>query len=103
MPEGVPASSLEVVNDATPYGVSVIPAEVVPGQTFWKVILIHHLTPEENRGSHNIYLDVLDEADQRVYGTRIRMAWQAGSGIGVVDKPPNEPGTNFVLGINAKI
>ena len=95
MPEGAPASSLEVINDATAYGVSIIPAEVVPGQTFWKVILVHHLTPEENRGNHNTFVDVIDENDQRVYGTRLQITWQTGSGTGVIDKPPNEPGTNF--------
>ncbi len=95
MPEGVPASSLAVTNDATAYGVSVLSAEVVPGQTFWKVITVHHLTPTENRGNHNIYIDVLDENDARVYGTRIGITWQSGSGVGVIDKPANEPGTNF--------
>jgi hypothetical protein len=97
MPEGAPASSLEVINDAIEYDVTITPARVVPGQTFWKVILVHHLTPEENRGGHNIFVDVIDENDQRVYGTRIQFSWQTGSGIGIVDKPPNEPGTNFPM------
>jgi hypothetical protein len=97
MPEGTKSSTLEVVNDAVAYGVSIVPAQVVQGETYWKCIKIHHLTPEENVGNHNVFLDVVDESDQRVYGTRISLKWPTGSGIGTIDKPPNEPGTNFPL------
>jgi hypothetical protein len=97
MPEGTPASTLEVVNDAAAYGVVVVPAEVVPGQIFWKVVVVHHLTPAENRGNHHIFVDVVDENDKRIYGARVKMTWQTGSGINAIDKPPNEAGTNFPM------
>jgi hypothetical protein len=97
MPAGAKSSSLEVTNDAVAYGVSIVPAPVGPGETFWKVIRIHHLTPQENNGNHNVYVDVVDEKDQRVLGTQISLKWPSGSGTGVIDKPPNEPGTNFPI------
>jgi hypothetical protein len=97
MPEGVKSSTLEVVNDAVAYGVSIVPAQVVQGETYWKCIKIHHLTPEENNGNHNVFVDVVDENDQRVYGTRVSLKWPTGSGIGTIDKPPEEAGTNFPL------
>lgn len=97
MPEGTPASKLDVVNDAAAYGVTVIPAEVVPGQVYWKIVTVHHLTPEQNRGNHHIFVDVLDEDDKRIYGAQVKMTWQTGSAINTIDKPGNEPGTNFPM------
>ena len=95
MTGGTRSSSLQVVNDATAYGVAIAPAQVVQGETYWKCIRVHHLTPEENKGNHHIFIDVVDESDQRVYGSRVSIKWPSGSGIGTIDKPPNEPGTNF--------
>ena len=97
MPEGTPASKLDVVNDATAYGVSIMPAEVVPGQTYWKIVTVHHLTSEENRGNHNIFVEVLDGDDKRLYGAQVKMTWQTGSAINTIDKPTSEPGTNFPM------
>jgi hypothetical protein len=97
MPANAKSSTLEVVNDATAYGVSIIAAEVVQDEVYWKCIKVHHLTPQENVGNHNVFVDVLDENDQRVYGTRVSLKWPTGSGIGTIDKPPTEPGTNFPL------
>ena len=97
MPTGVKASELEVVNDAVAYGVSIVPADVAVGETFWKVTLVHHLTPTENKGNHHVYVDVLDEDGDRAYGTQVLLKWPSGSGIGVIDKPLNEPGTNFPI------
>jgi hypothetical protein len=97
MPAKVRSSTLEVVNDATAYGVSIVSAQVVQGEVYWKCIKVHHLAPEENQGNHHVYIDVLDENDQRVYGTQISIKWPTGSGIGTIDKPATEAGTNFPL------
>jgi hypothetical protein len=97
MPAIVKSSALEVVNDATAYGVSIVSAQVVKDEIYWKCIKVHHLTPEENLGNHNVFVDVLDENDQRVYGTQLSLKWPTGSGIGTIDKPLNEAGTNFPL------
>jgi hypothetical protein len=85
------------VNDAVAYGVEIQPAQVEKGQQYWKVIKVHHLSPEENHGNHNIYVDLLDEDGNRIYGAKARMTWEGGQGEATIDKPENEPGTNFPL------
>jgi len=83
------------VNDAVAYGVEIQPAQVEKGQPYWKVIKVHHLSPAENHGNHNVYVDLLDEDGNRIYGAKTRMTWQGGQGEATIDKPENEPGTNF--------
>ena len=85
------------VNDATAYGVETQPAQVEKGQPYWKVIKVHHLSPTENHANHNIFVDMLDEDGKRIYGAKARMIWQGGQGEATIDKPENEPGTNFPL------
>ena len=52
-------SGADPLNDAASLGVRVIPADVAPGQTYWQIIGVHHLTPEENKGKHNLFLLLL--------------------------------------------
>lgn len=87
----------ERINDAVNYGVSVEPAQVEPGSPFWMAVRIHHLTPEENGGRHHIFVDILDENGNRIYGAQARVSWQGGSQIITVDKPPGEPGANIPM------
>jgi len=82
-------------NDALAYGVNIEPVEVPVGEAFWKAVRVHHLTPEENHGNHHIFIDVLDEEGQRIYGAQVKVTWPGGEQVLTVDKPPNEPGTNF--------
>ncbi len=52
----------EPLNEAeTPYGVRVVKANVADGETYWRVIGVHHLEPLENQSGRNIYLEALDE------------------------------------------
>ncbi len=97
MPAQAQSSTVEVVNDAAAYGVTIASAEVVQDEVYWKCIKVHHLTSEENLGNHHVYIDALDENDQRVYGTQVSIKWPTGSGICTIDKPANEAGTNFPL------
>lgn len=61
------------INDAAQkYGVRIVPADVAEGETYWKVIGVHHLLPRENFSKHNVYIDVLDENGRRV---RNPIAW----------------------------
>jgi len=85
------------INDAESYGVRVVPATVPEGEPFWRVTRVHHLSPKENHGLGHIFADVLDQAGNRIYGSRIHVTWDGGSGDPVVDKPANEPGTNFPM------
>lgn len=93
----------DVVNDATSYGVQIHTADVAPGTVYWQAVQVHHLTPEENGGNHHIYLDVFDPSlggepfGGRVQNARLRVTWDGGEQIVTVDKPANEPGTNFPM------
>jgi hypothetical protein len=85
-------------NDATGYGVEILyTAAPGFGEAYFQIIGVHHLKGEENRGNHHVYGDVLDENGKRINGARIDL-YQTESnkfhGIMIVDKPPNEPGTN---------
>jgi hypothetical protein len=101
--EDAAAAPLEVVNDATSYGVRVQDANVAPGAWYWQAVRVHHLTPQENGGNHHIYLDARDPAlgggaeGARVNGGRLRVTWDGGEQIVTVDKPANEAGTNFPM------
>lgn len=85
------------INDATAYGVEVVPADVPAGATYWQAIRVHHLTPAENHGNHHIFLDALDEGGNRINGARARITWPGGEQTITIDKPLNEPGANFPL------
>lgn len=82
-------------NDATKYGVAIIPASVVQGQSYWRAIGVHHLTGVENHGQHNVFVDVLDEGDKFLRGPRINILSNGlMRGFMVLDKGLNEPGSN---------
>jgi hypothetical protein len=95
----------DVVNDAQGYGVAIVPAVVAPGAWYWQAVRVHHLTPEENNGSHHIFLDILDPATApnpgslggRVVDARARITWDGGEQIVTIDKPLSEPGSNFPM------
>ena len=78
-------------------------ADVAEGETYWRVIGVHHLTPEENRGNHSVHLDALDEAGQRLQGTPVwaRYAWEGGDQNEAprvaLDGPSSEPGGNIPM------
>ncbi len=99
------AVSDEAVNDAASYGVAVVPATVRPGAWYWRVVRVHHLTPDENHGNHHIFVDVLDPElgtgsnplGERVYNARVKITWEGGEQVIAVDKPLNEPGANFPM------
>jgi hypothetical protein len=91
-----------VYNDAGNYSVDIkfLPGIEVPegAKQYWHVIGVHHLTGTENLGNHHVFCDVLDENGKRVNGARLTL--MQGSALpvfAVVDKPANEPGTNFPL------
>ncbi len=88
----------------TKYGVTLLPAEVAAGQVFWRVIGVHHLTPEENQGKHAVYVDALDSAGERVDDPTLRVHWGwAGQRADemapprALDKPDNEPAANVEM------
>ena len=90
-------------NATDTYGVRIVKADVAEGETYWKVVGVHHLLPDENRSNHHVYLEVLDETGQRIKP----MAWadftwegrRPGEVAGPVqlDKPDNEAAGNIAL------
>ena len=72
------------INDAAAYDVRIVPATVPEGETYWKIIGIHHLLPEENIGKHHVYLEALDEQGNRVRNPHSWAGWTW------VDKRPDE-------------
>ncbi len=92
-----PARDVDPANDAGAYGVAITRLNPAPGATFWRVKRVHHLTPDENRGNHHIYLDALDEAGQRLYGSQAKVTWEGGDFVVTVDKPANEAGANYPM------
>lgn len=85
------------------YKIRIVEANAAPGETYWKVIGIHHLLPDENRSNHNVFLEALDED-----GRRIRpVAWADFTWVGrrpneiagpvPLDKPDAEAAGNIAL------
>ena len=65
----------QLLNDATDYGVQVMTPPPAPGAAHWKAIGVHHLTPDENRGQHNAFVDILDEQGQPLRDPHLRAGW----------------------------
>src|SRR5262245_33761244 len=87
-------------SNAAKYGVQVKPiSQANPNATqYWRVVGIHHLTGDENRGNHHAYIDTIDEDGRRINGVRLVLNQDGQRPVfAVVDKPANEAGTNFPL------
>src|SRR6478672_1820752 len=86
------------VNQATNYDVRIVPTNVADGELYWKVINVQHLSPDENGGRHNVFVDALDEAGQRCQNAALRIGWSwegrradENADPKPLDKPLNEP------------
>lgn len=96
----------EPLNDAAhPYDVRIKPAaNVAEGETYWRVIGIHHLTPLENFSNHHVYIEALDEEGRRIQNP---IAWAGWSWEGrqpqeradpvALDKPDYEAAGNIAM------
>lgn len=91
-----------MVNNAEQYGARIVRAEVAPGETYWQVIGVHHLQPDENRSNHHVYFEVLDENGQRITSPTAWIGWtwegrrpEEPANPVPVDKPAAEPGSNL--------
>ena len=79
-------------NDAKDYDVLVVRNAT---QGPFKIIGVHHLTPEENSGKQNIFVDIIDEKGRRMEEEKAEWTWkdrrrnQNAPPLGM-DKPANE-------------
>lgn len=69
---------------------------------FYQLIGIHHLTGDENRGNHNLYMSVVDVSGKRI-NEKIEWGWEGQKPTEhvnpvVLDKPLNEPDGNISIG-----
>lgn len=101
------AQGYAAYNDAEAYGVRILPADVAPGQLYWKVIGVHHLLPNENRSKHHLYIEALDEEGTQIRASDLNAflfadeAGDAGDELRL-DKPLNEPSGNHAMYYGAR-
>lgn len=96
------------LNEAHAYGVVIVGNDdVQAGETYWRVIGVYHLTPEENRSNHHIYLEALNQDGERMQTPPAWVGWtwegrqnhETAAPV-PLDKPANEAGANIALGRN---
>lgn len=88
-------------NQAESYGVRLIPAQVPAGQEYWQAVSVRHLSPDENRGKHAVFVDAQDASGQRRRDPALRIGWtwegrnpNDRADPRPLDKPDNEPAGN---------
>jgi hypothetical protein len=75
-----------IYNDAESYGVIIQSAANLD----WKVLGVHHLTPDENKGNHNVYIEVLCKQNEREGFRAIHWTWEG--------RQPNESAPDVFAG-----
>ena len=97
------AAPHQPVNMATAYGVT-IDGIAVDGYA-WRCIGAYHLTPDENRGRHNVFIDVLGKDGKRVCNAQIKWRWADNAPIQTrwLDKPDSEPACDIPIDKGATI
>jgi hypothetical protein len=79
-------------------GVNVEPANVQPGQQYWRLVEARWLDEKESGGKHHIYVEALDENGGRIVGQPVTVFWGDGSHTGrVEDKAAPDLGFNFQM------
>jgi hypothetical protein len=61
-----------IYNDAASYGVLTLSME----NRLWRVLGIHHLTPEENKGNHNVFIEMMCKQGGREGFRAIHWTWE---------------------------
>jgi hypothetical protein len=94
----------EADNQAAAYEIIITQPEVNEGDTYWACIGAYHLLPDENAGKHNLYLEAIDENNNRIFGAAFQWGWEGQRPDEIAndvidDKPPYEL-ANLVLWAN---
>lgn len=66
----------------------------------WCCVYARKLSDAENEGSHNVYIDVIDESGQRIAHPNVTVSfgWTGSATQSTIfEKPAWEPGANFML------
>jgi CRP-like cAMP-binding protein len=79
-------------------GVTWAPANVEPGQVYWRLVEARWADENESGGRHHIFITVLDENGNRIIGQPVVVRWADGQEVRPTeDKPANEPSFNFQM------
>jgi hypothetical protein len=96
VPKNQPARDLDSRLAALNVGIQ--PADVQPGQSYWRLVKAYWQNKEESGNDHTIYVEVLDENGSRIVGQPVEIRWQDGSLVVTTeDKPPYEYPANFPM------
>jgi hypothetical protein len=89
-------------NGAADYGATIMRSKAA---NKWACIGIYHLTPEENRGRHNVFVECLDESGNRLRWPIINWTWAYGGPVQQkrLDKPANEPAADIPIDKDATV
>jgi hypothetical protein len=89
-------------NDASAYGASIMRTKAM---NRWQCIGVYHLTPEQNNGRHNIFIECLDENGNRLRYPIIGWTWTLDGPVQQkrLDKPANEPAADIPIDKEATI
>ena len=92
----------DAANYAANYAASIAKA---PSGTAWRCIGIYHLTPSENNGRRNVFVEVLDEGGNRTRAPQIAWTWwlDAPTQYRQLDKPNSEPAADIPIDSGATI
>jgi hypothetical protein len=64
----------------------------------YKLEEVAWMDPEESRGLHHIFVDVVDRDGHRLAGEKLRVRWSGGEAIIPVEEKPGEPwGGNYAM------
>jgi len=71
------------LENAAALGVKIEPAHVSLGDTFWRIVRVRALAPEDvgGEGERQAYAGVVDEHNKTIWGARLRVSWPGGEGI----------------------
>jgi CRP-like cAMP-binding protein len=78
--------------------VTIQPAGVQPGQSYWRLVAARWADESEAGGGHSIFVNVLGENGSRLVGQSVEVRWATGSiALPTEDKPLPDAAMNFPM------
>lgn len=98
-PALLPCASTNVLDETLrSLGVEVHSAQMPVGEYCWRLVEARWLAPEVSQGRHHIYVEVVDEANQRLVGQTVTVSWSSGAMHGETEnKPAPEYAFNYPM------
>ena len=82
----------------TERGAYLVPAQVVVGQGYWRLVEARWFNAQESEGRHHIFMDTLDSNEQRQSAVPIEIRWRDGNSVVVTEEKRGEPfAANFAM------